>query len=589
MTGSVSTGICLVAALIGEAAFAQSPARGPEAFLLVTIDTLRSDRLSPPAGASNRPMPRLETLAARGALFSRAYSQTPLTVPSHTTILTGLDTRHHGVRDNLGYALSAMIPSLATILRARGFRCAAFIGGYPLAGRTDLARGFERYDDRMSRSAGGKSGPPTERRAMEVVAAAASWLATLPEGSRFFAWVHLYDPHDPYEAPPGWATLGDAPYDAEVRYADAALGRLIDAGKARGWLDRTLVVVAGDHGEMLGERGEATHGILLYESALRVPLVMVVPGGKAGSIIDRPTHLADVAPTVMALLSAPPLPRSDGASLAEALRGDGPPPPAGEFYVESIHARRRYGWSPLFAIVDWPMKYIQSPEPETYDLTSDPRETTNLLAGPAPGRLRADLARFRSERALADTEAMDAERLNALSSLGYTGGSAARGEEKALEDRPRADPKSRIAALPVLQSGMAKLAAGDLKGARGDLDAALKIDPDNVLALHNRGIVAMSGKKVKEAVSWFERAAQSDPYSDNVLNDLGLALSRLGRRREAESAYRKALQVNPGFLPARFNLALLLYRVGQRGRAREELERVRNVDPQFPGLDSVKF
>lgn len=588
MIGKVLRGIFLAASLIGEGARAETSARKPAAILLVTIDTLRADRLPPASGAGSRSMPRLEGIAAQGTLFTRAYSQTPLTVPSHTTLLTGLDPRHHGVRDNLGYTLPASIPTLATLLRARGFGCAAFIGGYPLAGRADLARGFERYEDRMTRASGGKSGPPTERRAMEVVEAAASWLASLPEGARFFVWVHLYDPHDPYEAPPGWAKAGEAPYDAEVRYADAALGRLIDEGRSRGWLDRSIVVVAGDHGEMLGERGEATHGIFLYESALRVPLVIVAPGGKAGSVVERPTHLADVAPTILDLLSVSALPRSDGDSLAETVRSSAPPRPAKAFYVESIHARRRYGWSPLFAVVDWPMKYIQAPDPELYDLRDDPNERKNVASGRAGTKLRAALDLLRSESMIAGTEEMDAERLGALSSLGYAGASAARSGEGALEDRVRADPKSRIAALPLLLLGLEKLASGDAPAARDALDKALKIDTDSVLALHNRGIVAMTLGKVKQAASWFQGAAESDPFSDNVLNDLGLALSRLGRSREAETAYRRALRVNPGFLPARFNLALLLYRRGHSDEAREELQRVKKADPDFPGLDTVK-
>ncbi len=585
--------LVLLAAGLGAPGLArgEEDARPPSSILLVTIDTLRADRLAaagPGEGARGETMPRLAELARRGVLFRHAISQTPLTVPSHVTILTGLDPRHHGVRDNNGYALAPGTPTLATILSARGFRCAAFIGGAPLARRADIARGFEAYDDRMTRASGGGPGPLSERRAGEVVGAALSWMGRLEPKARFFAWVHLYDPHDPYEAPAAARKPGDTPYDAEVRYADAALGLLVDGLKAAGRLPGTLIVVVGDHGEMLGEHGEATHGIFLYQGALAVPLVVALPGETRGSATDRATPLSDLLPTTLELLGIPAAGKLDGVSAAQELRAPAAKAAAAgsarTFYIETIHTRRRYGWAPLDGLVEWPKKFIGAPAPELYDLGTDPGESKNLVKGAGAGPWRARLDRMRGPGAPAKAEPLDEERLEALRSLGYLGPVTGTSGRDALLDRPRRDPKQGVAILPMLQAGLARLDAGDGRGAAKALEQALAIEPDSVLALHNRGIAALMLGDPADAAKWFGKAAASDPWSDNVQCDLGSALARLGKTREAEAAYRRALELSPDLVTARFNLAVLMLNAGRRDEARVELQKVRAANPDFPHL-----
>jgi choline-sulfatase len=573
--------------------------RPPASVLLVTIDTLRADRLVRNGALSSAFMPNLAELARRGTLFRRALCQTPLTVPSHVTILTGLDPRHHGVRDNNGYALGPTTPTLATQLSTRGMRCAAFIGGAPLSHRPDLVRGFETYDDRMTRAAGGGMGPLSERRAGEVVDSALSWLRRLDPKTRFFAWVHFYDPHDPYEAPVGASRPGDSAYDGEVRYADAALGRLVKELDGAGRLAQTLIVVTGDHGEMLGAHGEETHGIFLYQEALAVPLVIVLPGGARGRTTERPTILSDLVPTMLDLLGAPAAGQTDGESAAGEVRpgprvaGDIPNRSATGstasrvFYVETIHPRRRYGWSPLYGLVEWPMKFIEAPGPELYDLGADPGEAKNLLKPGKAEPWRAKLAHLRDVITPARSETVDEERLAALRSLGYAGGAAGASAPDALEDRPRRDPKRGVGILSGLKAGLARLDAGDGTGAARAFEEVLGAEPDSVLALHNRGIAAMMVEDLEGAAKWFGKAAQSDPQSDNVQNDLGVALARLGRSREAEAAYRRALGINPDYAAARFSLGVLMMETGRPAEARRELLRIRATNPDFPHLSEV--
>jgi len=343
--------------------------------VLVTIDTLRADRLS-----EGGPMPRLWELAARGYRFTTVHTPAPLTLPAHATILTGLGLQHHGVRDNIGYALPADVPTLAEEFLANGWATAAFVGGYPLDHAFGLARGFDLYDDTMTRTpADGREGH-TERRAEEVVDAALGWLSGHGDGP-FFLWVHVFDVHDPYEAPAPFNGRHAEPYDDEAAYTDDVLGRLFDALTTREG-QAPWIVVTADHGEALGEHGETTHGVFLYDSTVRVPLVIVPPeGAPAPRVVESPASLVDIAPTVLEAAGLPALSYADGLSLMRELS-----PKAGEsdpasrsFYLESIHGRQRYGWAPLAGFVEWPEKYVTAPRPELFDLGRDPRETDNLF------------------------------------------------------------------------------------------------------------------------------------------------------------------------------------------------------------------
>lgn len=558
---------------VAGASEVKSPER-PLSVLLVTIDTLRADRAE-----SGALMPHLRRLASQGIAFSNARALTPLTLPSHATILTGLDSSRHGVRDNIGYQVPADLPFLAGRFSRAGFSTGAFVGGYPLVSGFGLHVGFDVYDDRLDFSPLGEKAGHTERRADDVVDAALGWIRSLGAEQPWFLWVHMYDPHEPYQAPDLLEHPATHPYDREVAYADAALGRLLAAleGDAGG---RMITLVTSDHGEMLGEHGEATHGVFLYEGALKVPLVLVYPGAPAGKVESRPVTLADVAPTLAEAAGLAAVPDLDGRSLLGS-------PENAVAYLESIHGRRRYGWAPLYGYLDWPLKYVAAPAPELYDLRQDPDEERNMITKKNGRQHAARLRRLQVEmRDPGDAVEFTGDR-DKLAGLGYVGGGVAAAGREVLDDRQRPDPKTRIRALPALEAGLKLMAAGEDENAMRELRKARDIDPNNLVVLNNLGILSLRGGDGEEAVRYFKRGLRLDSFADNIASNLGLALSRLGRHKEAVAAFRTALDVNPRFQAARFNLAIALHRMGDDREARKELETVRREDPSFPGLDEM--
>jgi arylsulfatase A-like enzyme len=326
--------------------------RPPERVVLISIDTLRADHVGA-YGASRAHTPTLDELAARGVRFEHAFSPAPITLPAHASLLTGLEPPQHGVRGNGAFRLPEEALTLAEALRAAGFATAAFVGAFVLDRQYGLAQGFDAYDDRMtSRRAAGATGF-AERRADAVVDAALAWLATAPE--RFFLFVHLYDPHANYDPPPGFrAAFPRHPYAGEIAFADAQLARLLAGIRERWPDDRTLVVATSDHGESLGEHGEATHAYTLYDATQRVPLLLAGPGLPRGAVASPVVRLVDVTPTILALAGLDAPPGSPGRDLRGALSGSEHEPRAA--YMETLATQLDFGWSPLRAVGPPPPK-----------------------------------------------------------------------------------------------------------------------------------------------------------------------------------------------------------------------------------------
>ena len=407
--------------------------------VLITLDTTRVDRLSP-YGFVDISLPHLERLAREGVVFHQATSVAPLTLPAHTTLLTGLLPPHHGVRDNADPPLRESHTTLAEVLRTGGFRTGAFVGSTVLDPDRGLRQGFERYDGVDSSSH--RSPYPRQRRADRVVTDAIRWLDTIA-GSRFFLWTHLYDPHRPYDPPEPYATLyAHSPYLGEIAFADSQIGRLMEALERRDILNRTILIVAGDHGESLGDRGERDHGIFIYENVLRVPLIIRAPG-VAPIRIGEVVRLTDVMPTILDLLAVSG-PRTDGVSLVDVVRGRRRELDL-EAYAESRYPVR-LGCSPLRALRDRRYKLIDAPDPELYDLERDPFELHDIHADrPAVARaMRARAARVADSGGFARERVMPADLHARLAALGYVAVAAA-------DTPPRGthrDPRDCIKAWP---------------------------------------------------------------------------------------------------------------------------------------------
>ena len=474
--------------------------------LLVTLDTTRADRLGCYGYAAAR-TPAIDALAEAGARFDAARSPVPLTLPSHASLLTGVHPAAHGLHVNFQGAVSDEARTLAEALRGCGYRTGAFVAAWVLNREFGLARGFDRYDDVKDRT--GRRAQQAERRGDEVCDAALAWLDEGGDGP-FFAWVHFFDAHHPYAPPPSFA--GDDLYDGEIAFADAQLARLVAWLDANGLREDTLVIVAGDHGESLGEHGEKTHGLFVYDSVVRVPLVVAWPGRiDAGRVVEEPVGLVDVVPTVLALIAADPGHELDGRNLVGALRGDALP--LEPILVESEYPLHSFGWAPLRALVSGEWKYIEAPAPELYRLGDDPNELTNLFASEPDraARMREALAtRLASTtRRSAGAAQIDSGDLEQLGNLGYAGGL---GQDVGFDE------------------------AAGLR----DTKASLHLYAGAVDA---RGLAA--DEQHQEVVDLLIPWLADSPESDELWSLMGRAQYELGRFLKAEGAYRKSLRARP--------------------------------------------
>lgn len=437
-------GVILTAIVALDAAWRVSVhAPPPLGLVVITLDTTRADRLSP-YGDMDISLPSIERLAREGVVFDDATTSVPLTLPSHTSLFTGLLPPDHGVRDNADPPLADSKTTLAETLRAKGFHTGAFVGSVVLDPDRGLKQGFEVYH-------GVETGPPSgpqgrRRRGDAVVDDAIKWLDTVGDAP-FFLWAHLYDAHRPYAPPEPYAsTYGHDLYLGEIAFDDAQVGRLLTALERRHVLDRTVVVVAGDHGESLGEHGERDHGVFVYENVLRVPLIIRAPSIRA-TRVGSAVRLIDVMPTVLDLLqiSAPP---TDGASMVDLMTGRRSDVKR-QIYAESLYPER-FGWSGLRALRDGQYKFIDAPRPELYDLAADPFEETNLYASrrALADSLRTAIARLTNNRHgsgdTTDRNAASPQLQARLQALGYVAG----GGERTNGDKARPDPKDCMPLLP---------------------------------------------------------------------------------------------------------------------------------------------
>jgi choline-sulfatase len=405
---------CVAAGLAGSAWNATRPGISPGGVVIVTLDTTRADRL-PAYGFMDASMPHLDRLAREGVVFDRAVTPAPLTLPAHASLFTGLYPHNHGVRDNADRPLADRHVTLAEALRSRGFQTAAFVGSAVLDADRGLAQGFETYGDVQPGIESTQYG--RQRRAVSVMDDAIAWLEERA-GSPVFLWAHLYDPHLPYDPPEPYRSQNLDPYVGEIAYADAQIGRLIETLERRDQLDRTIVIVAGDHGESLGDHGERDHGMLLYEGVLRVPLIMRVPG-VAPRRVPSIVRLIDVMPAVLELLRLD-APATDGVSLAPLLHGR-----EGHRELDALSESMypmRFGRRPVRAVRDGRFKLIDATPPELYDLDRDPFEQSNLyddrrvLAGALLKRMRGAEG---AATAVPSLSAPPAELRERLAALGY--------------------------------------------------------------------------------------------------------------------------------------------------------------------------
>ncbi len=539
----------------------EPPATGPSPnIVLITIDTLRADRVG--RGLT----PTIDALAARGASFTHARSAVPLTLPSHVSIMTGALPPQHGVRVN-GTVFGGRQETIARVLHDGGYRTAAFVGAYVLDRRFGLSGGFDLYDDRVERDPSGRETLEAQRRGDAVVDAALKWLQAR-DARPFFVWIHLYDPHAPYEPPAAFlARARNEPYDGEVAFADAQVGRVIEWLKTSGVGDRTVVAVAGDHGEGLGDHGEGTHGMLAYDSTLRVPLVLAVPG-RGAEVRDAPVSLVELAGALVHLAQRP----VPSTMHATSLLTDRVVQP--ETYAETQYPRTA-GWHPLSAIADERWKLIVSSETELYDLSSDPAESRNVASSRAP---IVDAMRRRITSLGSATEskpaAVSAEASERLRALGYVSGAAL----PPPDDRAP-NPATRIAAWNTFEKELARLTAGDARRALTGLASLARSFPDAPVFQSTYARALKDTGRVRDAVDVYRRAIARWPGDAAMYHDLGVAAGAAGLWGEASRAEQAALALEPGNSAASNGLGLLQVESGKPADAVRSFEQAVKGDP----------
>ena len=602
-----------------HATAAEAPAKTN--VLLITVDTLRADHIGV-YGYKNAETPTIDGLARSGLRFEHAYSQVPLTLASHTSLLTGTYPFHNGVQDFTGNPLSPNIRSVAQALEAQGYDTAAIVSSYVLDRSWGLNRGFRLYYDVFKGSSFLENDPGlVERKAGGSVDEALKWLRH-PRSKPFFLWLHLYDPHSGYEPPEPYRTrFADSLYDGEIAYADHELGRVIAYLKQRGLYDRALIIFASDHGESLGEHGEKEHGFFVYHSTLHVPLVVKPPlgsGFKPRAVSD-PVPIMGIAPTILEMLKLhdPIEQQFETESLLVSRRSEAAP-----VYSESFYSFSSFGWSPVRTINNRSYQFIEAPKPELYDLRSDPEEKQNLIAEqPAVAsvldqELKNVVAHYAPKDSPAGgTSQLDAaavEKLRALGYMAYRSPVSAEALAAGLSD-----PKDKISDFNTLLEGIDAGKLGDLDRERKLLTQVQETNPDMYLIPFLLGETELKAANWKAAQDALERSLKLNPNFDQAMTALARAFHQQGQDEQALQwvqkaidsnpknlrawyqkgwisvktdpdgamvAFEKALEIQPGFAMAHRDLGMILLQKGRYKEAATHLEQAAELGLAHPKL-----
>jgi arylsulfatase A-like enzyme/Flp pilus assembly protein TadD len=544
--------------------------------LLITLDTTRADRLGC-YGYVGGKTPNLDGLARGGVLFRNCYAQVPLTLPSHCSIMTGTYPISHGVHNNGSYVLAPERITLAETLKARGFRTAAFVASFSVDSRFGLDQGFDLYDDSFQSELPFKP-VNSERRADAVAALFSSWIGGA-DREPFFAWVHFFDPHLPYRPPaPYDREFASDPYDGEVAFMDEAIGRVVGKLRDLSLLGRTLIVLAGDHGEAFGEKVERGHGVFLYDQTLKVPLILYAPGRlPAGTTVPSRVRLIDILPTVLDMVGLPVPAGVQGQSLIP-LVGRKKAPDL-DTYIETFYPRENYGWSELTGIVSGDWKYIRSPKPELYNLKTDPAEIRNKAASSpddasAMSRKLEALVRTGAGIAATASKTLTAEEQERLRSLGYVnfagGGTAS----------SYPDPKDRLDILRLSQTAEAYELEGRYAEAGDSYAKLLELVPESPASYVNLALSQARLRKFEEALATLRLGLERIPDSEILLVRLGHTYLLTGQPEAALAAMERVVTLDPRNVDACTAAAAALDALGRKAEARPYLEKGIAVEPE---------
>lgn len=543
-------------------------------FILISIDTLRADRL-PMYGYAQGSTPALARFADDALLFESAWSSSPQTLPAHSTIFSGQQPFTHGVRDNIGFNVGPAVPWLAEEMARAGRSTAGFVSTFVLRRQVGFGRGFSVYDDQLPPATPDSPLGEMQRPGEETLASALRWLGTAPPS--YFLFFHIYEPHTPY-TPPVVPASGDR-YDGEVTHADAIVGRLLDALRARGDYDKATIVVLSDHGEGLGDHGEDEHGLFLYRTTIQVPLLIKTPSSRRGGERERtPVQHADLAPTLLALAG---LPRPDGMagrSLVPLLEGSGTVA-AAPIYAEAMSPRYHFGWSELYALTDERYRYIKAPRAELFDLNEDPREQTSVASArtSVASAMASALDALVSAAPVSTPDAVSAADRQRLAALGYVG---TQSRTPTAADSALADPKDKIEVLRRYQKAASLAGQGQWSAAVAAYRDLLTLEPDMVDARLQLAAAYEKSGAITDALETYRAVITKDPRNAAALTGAAAILVQLGRFDEARAHAELAVAVAPA--AAHELLARLAVQRGDITNARRHAREAAAADPTLP-------
>jgi len=583
--------LCLV--LLSQCAAAANAV--PPNVILITLDTTRADRMGF-LGSQRGLTPNLDALARQSVVFTRAYAHVPITTPSHATILTGTYPQFNHVND-FGLFLRKDLPYLPEILHGQGYKTAAFVASVILdplnGGAPGFDRAFDAYDAGFRAAGRGEAdSAPRERRGGDVVARALAWLNQNP-GGPFFLWVHLFDPHIPYDPPePFKSRYASQPYDGEIAYTDSVVGKLLDELRARKLYDGALIAVMADHGEALGEHGESTHGVFLYDETIRVPLLFKLPGEGLAKRVDVRAGLVDVMPTILDVVGLPVPKAVQGESLVALMKpAEGstsaakkaaatvPDRPA---YAENDYPQRAFGWSSIRALRTGKYLFVDAPRKELYDQLTDPQAKHNLSSSGSvvTQTLTAQLDAFRrktSSSAQATEVEANPQREQQLAALGYVASGNVGGGTRGQQTGP--DPKDKIEIANQLQDALVAADDGRYEAAIALLEQVLAKDPNIAIAYRVLGTALVSQKNYSDALPALRKAVELHPDSTTNHYELGLVLFDKGDFEGAKTELEAAIARSPGLANLHFTLAGVYNHMDRPADARKELETALRIQP----------
>jgi tetratricopeptide (TPR) repeat protein len=556
----------------------------PMPVILISVDTLRADHL-PVYGYTKVRTPAIDALAADGIVFEHAYAHAPQTLPSHASILTGQLPFETGVRDNIGFTVRGDQETLAGRLRAAGYVTGGVVSAFVLRKETGISRGFDFFDDQMPPSAPDLPMGQVRRRGADSLAVAERWMQGL-SSPRFFLFLHTYDPHTPYRPPDRFKQY--APYDGEIAYSDEVVGQLMAWLKDRGWYDRALIIFLSDHGEGLGDHGEAEHGLFIYDSTIRVPFIVKMPGEAGrGRRVSAPVQHIDLVPTVLDCLGLARPPALRGRSLRPLIEGTGAVYGDAGFYAESFYGRYHFGWSELYSLTDARYRFIKAPRSELYDLQRDQAELHNLAADrpQVVAAARTELGRLLSGAKVEAPGQVSKEDLERLQALGYVGTQASVPLDSPAESLP--DPKDKAVTLEKFRRAITLSASRNYDQAVALLREVLADNPTMKDGWLQLGVELVRAGRLPEALDAFKHLVETDPNDANSFVSAGGVLFTLGRLDEAKANAEMALSKAPATdRRARTSACELLVKVAMARKdfaaARREAALSLQADPEFP-------